>query len=239
MGKQVAIEQSAEQQLPTTQTPITPVRPVDTGTHTATFTPPTTLPSENGTTPETVENDGKQEETETKTFTQAEIDRIIAARLDQERKKYADYDTVKAELARLKTPAPTPAPEANTDQRLTALETQSQALTKRNQELTIEAAIVKQAATIGLDPTAAAKLVDTSKLTVGEDGNIAGLEDAVKAIADQYPGLLARQARTKPVNPGRGSDPSIKTDAQRRAEYFGGVSSNFWSGGGVVLNSDE
>lgn len=238
MGKQVAIEQPAEQQPPTTQMPTTPVRPVDTGTHTATFTPPTALPSENGTTPETVANDGKQSEAEAKTFTQTEIDRIIAARLEQERKKYADYDTVKAELAKLKTPAQTPAPEANADQRLTALEAQSQTLAKRNQELTIEAAIVKQAAAIGLDPAAAAKLVDTSKLTVGEDGNVAGLEDAVKAVAEQYPGLLARQARTKPVNPGRGSDPGIKTDAQRRAEYFGGISSNFWSGGGVVLNDE-
>lgn len=237
MGKQVAIEQPAEQQPLTTQTPITPVRPVDTGTHAATFTPPTTLPSENGTTPATVETDGKTEDA--KTFTQAEIDRIIAARLDQERKKYADYDTVKAELAKLKTPAQTPAPEANQDQRVTALETQSQTLTKRNQELIVESAIVKQAATIGLDPSAAAKLVDTSKLTVSEDGSVTGLEDAVKAVADQYPGLVVRQARTKPVNPGRGSDSSVKTDAQRRAEYFGGVSSNFWSGGGVVLGSDE
>lgn len=237
MGKQVAIEQPAEQQPLTNQAPITPVRPVDTGTHTATFTPPTTLPSENGTTPETVANDDKQ--TEAKTFTQPEIDRIIAARLDQERKKYADYDTVKAELAKLKTSVQTPAPEVNADQRLTALETQSQTLTKRNQELTIEAAIVKQAATIGLDPAAAAKLVDTSKLSVGDDGNVTGIEDAVKAVAEQYPGLLVRQARTKPVNPGRDSNPGTKTDAQRRAEYFGGVSSNFWSGGGVVLGSDE
>lgn len=238
MGKQVVIEQPAEQQPPTTQTPVTPVRPVDTGTHTATFTPPPTLPSENGTTPETVANDGKQPEAETKTFTQAEIDRIIAARLEQERKKYADYDTVKAELAKLKTPAQTPAPEADADQRLTALETQSQTLAKRNQELTIESAIVKQAATVGLDPTAAAKLVDTAKLTIGEDGSIAGLEDAVKAVAEQYPGLLVRQARTRPVNPGRAGDSGAKTDAQRRAEYFGGVTSNFWSGGGVVLNDE-
>lgn len=236
MGKQVAIEQPAEQQPPTTQTPVTPVRPVDTGTHTATFTPPTPLPSENGTTPATVANDGEQPEA--KTFTQAEIDRIIAARLDQERKKYADYDTVKAELAKLKTPAQTPAPEANADQRLTALEAQSQTLSKRNQELTIESAIVKQAATIGLDPTAAAKLVDTAKLTVNEDGSIAGLEDAVKAVAEQYPGLLVRQARTKPVNPGRDGDPNVKTDTQRRAEYFGGATSNFWSGGGVVLSTE-
>lgn len=37
-----------------------------------------------------------------KTYTQDEIDRIVADRLGRERKKYADYDDIKAERERLK-----------------------------------------------------------------------------------------------------------------------------------------
>jgi len=37
-----------------------------------------------------------------KTFTQQDLDRIIEERLGRERQKYADYDTIKAELGKLK-----------------------------------------------------------------------------------------------------------------------------------------
>jgi len=184
--------------------------------------------SDNGTTPETVAPDAQPE---VKVFTQTEIDRIIAARLEQERRKFADYDAVKAELASIKT-APAQGDQA---QRLATLETENKTLSERNQKLSLEAAIAKQAGAIGLDATAAAKLLDMAKVSVGEDGSIVGLEEAVKAVAEQYPGLVGRQfPRTQPVNPGRGGDPAMRTDADRRRDYFGGNPGSFWSGGGVV-----
>ncbi|EEX49269.1 hypothetical protein GCWU000246_00001, partial [Jonquetella anthropi E3_33 E1] len=36
-----------------------------------------------------------------KTFTQADVDRVVADRLERERKKYADYDALKAAKAEL------------------------------------------------------------------------------------------------------------------------------------------
>lgn len=238
MGKETqVVVQPAEQQPIATPEVTTPIKPVDTSTHTATFPKPAGLPSENGTTPETVATDDKPA-AEVKTMTQSEIDRIIAARLEQERKKYADYDAIKAELAALKQPAQTPAQEPN--QRLTTLETTNQQLAQRNRELAIEAAVTKQASAIGLDAAAAAKLIDVASLTVSEDGTVTGAEVAVKAVAEKYPGLLAKQPqRAQPVNPGRGSDPTVRTDAQRRAEYFGGGGGGFWQGGGVVPNDNS
>lgn len=37
-----------------------------------------------------------------RTFTQADVDRLVAERLQRERSKFADYDSVKSELAKLK-----------------------------------------------------------------------------------------------------------------------------------------
>lgn len=199
------------------------------------FEQPNGLPSDNGSTPETVATDEKPA-VEAKTFTQDDLNKILAARLDQERKKYADYDALKAELEGLKQPKTA---ETGQNERFSALEAQAKDLAKRNQELTMQAAIVKQASAIGLDVTAAAKLVDSSKLTIGEDGSVTGLEEAVKAVAEQYPGLVARQfPRTQPVNPGRGGDPNVRTDADRRREYFNVGTNPFWSGGGVIMNDE-
>ena len=41
-----------------------------------------------------------QKGTEEKTFTQADVDKVIAERLAREKKKYADYDNLKADVDR-------------------------------------------------------------------------------------------------------------------------------------------
>jgi len=46
--------------------------------------------------------DGQQAGNTSRTFTQQDLDRIIEDRLARERQKYADYDTIKAELTKLK-----------------------------------------------------------------------------------------------------------------------------------------
>lgn len=243
MGKETVVQPVVA--TPDTQADKTevqaPIKTSDTSVHTAIFAPPTPLPSD-GTTPEKVEGDSKDKPV---TMTQTEMDRIIASRLEQERKKYADYDQVKAELAKLKTPAVAdvanpvnPLPKGETTDQLSTLEASNQELAKKNRELVIETAVTKQAAMIGLDTTAATKLVDIGKLAIGEDGKVTGVEEAVKALAEQYPGLLAKQAqRTRPVNPGRAGEVG-RTDDDRRREYFSGGGNPFWSGGGVVNDED-
>ena len=233
----VQTEQATPPVMAETETKtVTPVRPVDTSVHESTFVPPT--PARNdGTTPVKVDGDGKDKQV---TMTQSEMDRIIAARLEQKRKKFADYETIKAELSRLKESPAAPGTVAEKPATLTDLELSNQALVKRNQELTIETAVIKAASAIGLDVAAATRLVDTTKITVGEDGTIKGAEDVVKAVADKYPGLIVRQpSRLRPINPGTGTgDATVRTDKDRRRDYFGGGGASFWNAGGVVDNND-
>ena len=50
-----------------------------------------------------------------------------------------------------------------------------------------------------------ARLIDKSKITVDESGNITGLEEAVKAVSDEFPAVIVKKESAKkpfvPINP--------------------------------------
>ena len=50
-----------------------------------------------------------------------------------------------------------------------------------------------------------ARLIDKSKITVDENGNITGLEEAVKAVSDEFPAVIVKKESAKkpfvPINP--------------------------------------
>lgn len=50
-----------------------------------------------------------------------------------------------------------------------------------------------------------ARLIDKSKITVDENGNVSGLEEATKAVSDEFPDVLAKKEVEKkpfvPINP--------------------------------------
>ena len=50
-----------------------------------------------------------------------------------------------------------------------------------------------------------ARLIDRSKITVDENGNITGLEEAVKAVSDEFPAVIVKKESAKkpfvPINP--------------------------------------
>jgi len=169
-----------------------------------------------------------QTEDAAKPLTQADIDKIIAARLKQERAKYADYDELKARAQAADDAQKTEAQKQA--ERLQALEAQNQALAKKNKEIATEAALVAAASDIGLDTVAAVKLADVSALA----DDLSNAAEIIKAVANAYPGLLRQRAgQTAAVNPSRSAQPPGRTDADRAREYFGAGGSNFWGGGGV------
>lgn len=203
-------------------------KPVEQRVDTDTFQAPTPLPSD-GTTPVTVENDGKQEPT----LTQAQFDKILALKLGQERAKFADYNDLKAKVQTFEDSQKTEAEK--TAERLATLERENQQLATQSKTSAIKAEIVAAASAIGLDGNAAYKLADVSALA----DDFSNVNDIVKAVADSYPGLLRQQAvRTSPVNPARSSQPVGRTDVDRAREYFGSGGSTFWGGGGVRQPED-
>lgn len=230
-------ETTAAPQTPTAQPATPPAKPVTTTTSgdPVEISFQTGLPKQ----PATPAATGDQPaDPAAKTFTQEQIDAIIAARLADERKKFADYDELKQKAQALEDAQKTEAQKAA--DRLKELEATNQRLASERQELATRTAIIAAASGIGLDADAAVKLVDAKALQFDDNGNATNAADLVKAVAERYPGLVRKGAPNVPVvNPSGQQQPVGRTDADRRREYFGGGASAFWQGGGVRLPETE
>lgn len=107
------------------------------------------------------------------------------------------------------------------------------------QDRLVRSAVVTAAAKAGfVDPDDAVALVDRGTLEISEDGTVAGVDDAIRAIAKTKPYLVRPKTTNSPAAPAGG--PQAPTDAQLRAELFGGGGhSGFWKGAGVVTQEKD
>lgn len=179
-------------------------------------------------TPEKAENNNDDAQ-DTKTFTQEQLDEIVAKRLERERKKFADYDEIrkKAEeyekqleekrLAELseKERAEEIAKKAQAEKE--ALEAQLNEFKAQVEREKITNEFIKQAqaANIAYIDDALA-LADLSAVKV-EEGRVVGVDDVVKSLIENKPFLLAQKQQPKTI--GDASNPS-KNDAQKSAEQL-------------------
>ncbi|MEK5418226.1 phage scaffolding protein [Paenibacillus sp. FSL L8-0708] len=138
-----------------------------------------------------------------KTFTQADLDRIVADRLARDRKGREDYDSLKMKLTALEqAEAEREAAKLSDTERLeaekaTALAAAESAKTERDKVLTTanqriinaEFKSLAREANVPADRVAAAlKLADLSAVTVDDEGNAVGVKEAVEAliVAEPY-----------------------------------------------------
>lgn len=108
------------------------------------------------------------------------------------------------------------------------------------QDRLVRSAVVTAAARAGfVDPDDAVALVDRGALEISEDGAVAGVDDAIRAIAKAKPYLVRPKATSSPAAPAGG--PQAPTDAQLRAELFGGSNQggSFWKGSGVTTQEKD
>jgi len=155
---------------------------------------------------ETPENAGESTSETSKSFTQAELDEIVAKRLDRERKKYADYDEVKTKaseyeskleeqrLAELtdKERAETLAQKYEAEKQ--ELAAQLDALRKANEQAQLQNAFTKAATSAGIAYVDdAIALSDLSALTIDENGEINGLDELIAGLVENKPFLLAQE----------------------------------------------
>lgn len=177
-----------------------------------------------------------------KTFTQAELNDIIAERLARQAQKYGDVDAMKTELVELK--------KAEEERKKAQMSEQERLQTERDEALRkvsdVEASVsakvtaanqrlisaefrtLAREANVPADRMAAAlKLADLSGAAVDDDGNISGVDAAVKALIDANPYLVA-QAQPNPIgNPPPTSDPGRnKTKEQALADMAAKVKAN-------------
>lgn len=152
---------------------------------------------------------------EPKVVPQDEVDRIVADRLARERKKYADYDDVKAKLAALEqAEEERKKAEMSEVERLQAekeaaektateaREARDKALADANKRL-IKAEFMAVAREMRVRVDAledAYKLADLSAVTVSEDGVVIGVKEAVETLIAAKPYLLEpEKAQPKPI----------------------------------------
>ena len=125
----------------------------------------------------------------------------------------------------------------------TELETLQQRLAAAEQtahDRLVRSAVVSAAAKAGfVDPDDAFALVDHDALEISDDGSVKGVDDAIRAIAKAKPYLVRPKTTSSPAAPAGG--PQAPTDAQLRAELFGGSNQggSFWRGSGVTTQEKD
>ena len=99
----------------------------------------------------------------------------------------------------------------------------------------LKAAVIAKAGTLRFQNAEdAMHFLNPETLEIGDDGQVPGLEDALKAIAKERPYLLQQTGGVGATNPGRGNVEG-ETAAQRRARLFGaGEADSLRANGGVV-----
>jgi hypothetical protein len=164
-----------------------------------------------------------------KTFTQEELDKIVADRIAREKKKFADYDDIKTKASEYE--------KALEEKRLAELSERERAeelakkfeaerneYAKQLEEMSgkvqsekVTNAFIKAAPGVNIPADridAALKLADLSAVKV-EDGKVVGLDDVMQTLVDQYNFLTEVKKQQKPIGE---SSNSYKDTAEKTAE---------------------
>jgi len=102
-------------------------------------------------------------------------------------------------------------------------------------EAVLKSAIVDAAAGLFESAEAAYMLLDKDSVTLNDEGNVEGIEEALEVLLKEYPFLKKGGPKSvvSTTNPAS-TEPSGRSDDQRRAEYFGRAQTDpFWKGGEV------
>lgn len=159
-----------------------------------------------------------------KTFTQAELDEMIAKRLDRERKKFADYDEIKTKaseyeakleeqrLAEMSEKERAEELAKKFETELNELKAQLDAKEKAIREQAIKNEFIKVATSANIvDIDAAIALSDLSAVSLDENGAVVGVADAISTLVENKPYLVAKKT-TQPIGQATNSGTSKYVD---------------------------
>lgn len=160
---------------------------------------------------------------EIKTLTQEQVDEVVAKRLERERKKYEDYDDIKAKLIAFEQ-----VEEERKKQEMTEVErlqaekdeaakkvVEASELAQKAQEkanariLNTEIKSVARSLNAN-DPNDVLALLDKSEIKVDEEGNIQGVESAVESLKASKPWMFKQVIG---VDASGGSNPATNPKA--------------------------
>ena len=167
-----------------------------------------------------------------KTFSQAELDEIIAKRISRVEKKYEGFDDLKAKvseyeakfeeqrLSELSEKEQAVELAKKFEAELNELKAQLEAKETAIREQVIKNEFIKVATSANIiDIDAAIALSDLSAVSIGDDGAVVGVDDVIKTLVENKPYLVAKK-QAQPIgqatNVGGGS--SDKTAEQLLAD---------------------
>jgi len=167
---------------------------------------------ESAATPPTATQPGASGEGGDRVFTQTELDAIVQERLRRERDKYQDYEDTKKKAAQWDEHQQAQLSELEkAAAQIAALkEAQTMQATSYNENLLrLKAQVIATQAGFR-NPEHGYLLADLSGVTVGENGEIAGLQEAIEALAKREPYLLTGELpkpRAPQMDAGVGNHP--------------------------------
>lgn len=167
-------------------------------------------------------------EPKTVTMTQEELDALIGREKGRVKSKFADYDDLKAKLADYEKQAEEKQraemtelerlqkdleAKGETEQTLAKQleELQSQVKSEKIRNEFIKVATSNQIAY--LDD--AYSLADLSAVTIGEDGKVVGMDEAIKALVDNKPYLVAKKQIKQIGEPSNGTHERVDKTAEQ------------------------
>ena len=110
--------------------------------------------------------------------------------VDQNAEKLSTYETALRKIFKLADGEEL----GDIDGKLTELEAEHEKLISATKDKLITASLN---ALDGYNTKLLARLIDRSKITVDENGNITGLEEAVKAVSDEFPAVIVKKESAK------------------------------------------
>lgn len=135
-----------------------------------------------------------------RTFTQDELDRIVNERVNKSKAQFKDYGELKAaadRLAELEAENQTESQKLRTasekakQEAKESSEREKQANTRATEALVRSAVLLEAGKQGAADPDDVYKLLD-GDIQIDDDGNVVGVDKAVKALLDAKPHLIAR-----------------------------------------------
>jgi phage I-like protein len=160
------------------------------------------------------EGGGQSPDQGQRTFTQAELDTIIAERLKRQRAQFSDYDALKSQAAKWAEYEETQKTELQKAQDAAArAQAERDSAIKQAQERAIQSAFVAAAAKVGAaHPEDAYALADLTGVEI-ENGKVTGVTEAVQALVEAKRLVLSGRPVAPELDAGAGGGERKKEKA--------------------------
>jgi len=156
------------------------------------------------------------EQTAEVTFTQKDLDRIVAKRVKEVNGKFSDYDNLKGENTSLL-------------EKISGLEQEVKDKQATLASKALENEISRVSQSMGLDPILAAKLLDNSKLHFDDNGKPTNLSETLTEIVTTFPQLVRKAPANQPIQE------DSKTSDAPKFSLNPSRASNFFQGSGILF----